>query len=236
MLAIAARRGNATAPGFVLLVLALQILLSLAGVSTALTHGAMPTGLVGLVIALLVAAAVFTARDVLVEMKKRGLWETKFAAARPSRGLCVCGGIILVAGYLGFAASLFIPVALAAQNAKEVEHAKAFLACIRDEEPQAIDALQNLAKTKDSKSLKAAISKVDALDRKVASIQREVAPDVPLAAILAKYRRALADWKSGLAAIEGPEGDAKKAKQLLQSSAALRAEAAREFNRRYPRR
>jgi hypothetical protein len=240
LLAVAARRGNAAAPGIVLLVLAVQILFSLAIVSTVLTKGgALMMNLVILAVVLLSAAAVSTTRNVLLEMKKRGVWETKFAAARPSRGLVVCGAILLVVGYLGLNAGRFIPAVLAEQKAKEqaneVEQVKAFVACVKSAEPEAVTALQNWGKIKDAESLKTAISKVEALDRKVASIQYDVTPDSPLASILLKYRRALADWKNGLAVFDSPEPDAEKGKQLLKSGADLRAEAAREFARRYLR-
>ncbi len=144
LLAVAARRGNPTAPGVVLLVLAFQILLVLAASCMTLAHGGVPTALLGLVIVMLIAAAVSTGRNVLVEMKKRGLWEAKFAAAKASRGLCACGGVLLVAGYLGWNASLFIPAVLTLQNAKEraqeVERAKAFLACLKEKEPEVMSA------------------------------------------------------------------------------------------------
>jgi hypothetical protein len=237
LLALAARRGNATAPGVVLLVLAFQMLLSLAGSCTALSHGVVPMSLLVAIAALVVAVAVSIGRNVLMEMKKRGLWEAKFAAAKASRGLCVCGGILLLVGYIGANTSLLVPAVLAAQDvkkqAKEIEQAKAFFACVTELEPGAIDALHSLGKTRDSQFLRAAIGRVDALDRKVASIQREVAPDVPLCPILAKYRRALADLKNGLTELGARQPDAKKAKQLLESGARLRAEAAREFAGRY---
>jgi hypothetical protein len=236
MLAVAASRGNPTAPGIVLLVLAFQILLYLAGSYTTLTHGGVPTELLWLAIALLIAAAVSTSRNVLIEIKKRGLWDAQFAAAKPSRGFCVCGGILLVVGYFGANASLFVPAVLAAQNAKEeIEQAKAFLACLKEQEPEAKNALQSLGKTRDSESLKAAMDKVDALDRKVAAIQYEVAEDMPLYSILAKYRRAVAQWKKGLAELDRLEPDAKKVKQHLQSGGSLRTEALSEFDRRFLR-
>ncbi len=77
------------------------------------------------------------------------------------------------------------------------------------------------------------MSKVDALDRGVASIQSELAPDVPLYSILATYRDAMANWKDGLAALGGPEPDVKKAMECLKKGGSLRAKAAADFGRRY---
>lgn len=238
LLAIAAKRGNPAAPGVVLLVLGIQILLAFITSCNALLHGIVATTVVYLVIDAAIALTILDGRAILVEMKKRGIWETSFAAAKPSRGFCLAGGILLVAGYVGFNAGLIVPSYMVAQQApKDAVPAKAFFECFKSRGPAAIETLQQWTKkTSDAKLLQAAREKIESLDQKVAAIQRKVAPDLPLAPILTKYREALFAWKNALDEFESPDRDMTKVKQYLQSGSKLHSEALGEFSKRYGRR
>ena len=238
-LAVAARRGNPTSVGIVLVVLFFQVLLALIGfVISFIQQNQQPNvGIVGVLIGLAVVAAVAKSRNVLIEMKKRGLWQARFGLAKASGHLCIVGGILLVVGYLGLNASLLIPAVAAArtakERAKEMQQAKAFFAIVKGEEAELMNALREPGGLGDSGAIKTALSKVDALERKVISLQSGVADNEPLFPILTKYRRAISDWKSGLTAFDSSAPDRDKAKGFFESGDRLRTEAADEFDRRY---
>jgi hypothetical protein len=233
LLTIAAKRGNPTAPGIVLVVIGIQILFAFIVSCNALLHGIVATTVVYLVIDVVIALTVLDGRTILLEMKQRGVWETSFAAAKPSRRFCLWGGILLIAGYVAFNAGIIVPAYFLAPSATDAP-AKAFFECIKSRMPAAVESLQQWTRnTTDAKSLKAAQEKIESLDQKVAAIQRKVAPDLPLAPILTKYRQALFDWKNAMDEFESPDRDMKKVKQYLQSGTKLHSEALGEFNSRY---
>lgn len=233
-LAIAGKRGNPAALGTVLLVLAMQVLFSLSMLYSSLTQGGKLTDMtypICLVVAMIViAVAVFMSREVLLEMKRRGSWDATFASAKASSRLCRWGNGLLVVGYLGLVASLYVPMyAVKQEQTKRGDQVKAFLECIMSDEPGMLEALQKVTKKVDKPSLKTAIEKVEALDKKLAVIQRDIPDDAPLLPIVKKYRKALSDWRAGLSALNSPEPDVKTARELLQSGAAFRLEAVKEF-------
>lgn len=237
LLAIAARRGNPTAVGVVMAIMALQVLLSIAGF-VLMTVRHMDTGegsphLLFPLIGIIVIATLAGSRNVLLEMKKRGLWEQRFVPAA-GRRLCLIGGVLFVAGHVGMLASLLFPAISAAKRAVgEKEHASAFIRVIKGKESELMTLMAALG-SGGPEAVKAAIAKVDALDQEIKSLQSAVAADSPLSPILAKYREAVSKWRSGLTELEGPTPDPEKAKDLIIGDK-LRNEAGEEFDRKYAR-
>src|SRR5262249_16076709 len=95
VLAVAARGAHPKSSGAVWRVLVIQIALSLvaSGLAASRTKSDFQPNLGGLIIPILVLVALASSRKVLLELQDRGLWERVFAPARPSRHLCVIGGL-----------------------------------------------------------------------------------------------------------------------------------------------
>src|ERR1043165_8364783 len=123
VLAVAARRGNPNAVGVVIVAMVLQICLALifSGIAAARTNTAFhpPTG--GLLIPILVLVALASSRTVLLELKKRQLWDQVFGSAKPSGNLCWIGGTLLAAGFVAMNAGSYYVSSKAGQQ-QRVEH------------------------------------------------------------------------------------------------------------------
>ena len=173
-------------------------------------------------------------RAVLMEMKKRGLWNQRFGSSKPSKNLCILGGSFYAVGYFGFLVSLLVPAIEAAKNAKalaeERRQAQAVIQMIQQEEADFFKSMQSLD---DPKAVKNALAKVDVLDQKVASLQVEIPADGTLARIMKEYKRAVQDWKSGLIELDNPVPDLKAAKEKLEYGDKIRNEFTKEFDKKF---
>ncbi|HEY4309285.1 MAG TPA: hypothetical protein VGN12_07515 [Pirellulales bacterium] len=120
LVAIAARRGNPLALNFVLGVLAIQFLVSLVGQVAAylMTGRSIGSQLFLTVLPLLVIAVLARNRTDLIELRRRGLWEALFGAAKPSRNLCLIGGVLLIVSTFALYGGLLFGAIHATENGR----------------------------------------------------------------------------------------------------------------------
>jgi hypothetical protein len=237
LLAIAAKRGNPKAVFIVMVVLSIHCFLSINAFCITIIRST-PSGgggsLLAFVFIFLIIVVLDRSRAVLMEMKKRGLWNQRFGSSKPSKNLCILGGSFYAVGYFGFLVSLLVPAIEAAKNAKalaeERRQAQAVIQMIQQEEADFFKSMQSLD---DPKAVKNALAKVDVLDQKVASLQVEIPADGTLARIMKEYKRAVQDWKSGLIELDNPVPDLKAAKEKLEYGDKIRNEFTKEFDKKF---
>jgi hypothetical protein len=232
MLATAARRGNPTAVGFVMVVASAMLLISVASLVLVAVRDIQRAQLMWWqpLIPLLVLLVLARSRDVLRELKTRGLWEGRFGSARPSRNLCVAGGVLFVVGYAGFFLSLLLPAIFVAKDAAQ---SHAFLKAVTAEEKAFMNAMRSLSGPDKPAALENVRQTLDAFARMVASWKSTTSPNSPLFPIIRKYGDAVRAWQDGLAELSASSPNVEEAKERLTLGDKLREEAAAEFNRRY---
>jgi hypothetical protein len=94
-----------------------------------------------LAIPLLVMVALAKSRSVLLELQDRGLWEQAFSSVKPSGGLCVIGGALLVVGLLALdGATIYGGAKITQARAVEYQGAKEFAELIKNEEREFLAA------------------------------------------------------------------------------------------------
>ena len=76
-----------------------------------------------------------------------------------------------------------------------------------------MDAIDSITTSDKRAAARAAVDKLDALDRTVASWKSKTPANSPLYSIIAKYESALQAWRNGLAELDVPLPDIEKAKQ-----------------------
>ena len=237
MLAIAARRGSPTSVGIILGVMALQLVVSVVGYVMAMMRANNDAAgtLWYIIIGIAIIAALSRSQNVLIEMRTRGLWEQRFGSTGPSRNLVIVGGVLYALSFVGLYAGLVLSsVWSVRQRAGELRQAEAFLRVIKTQEAELMTAMSQMGPG-NRNAISAAIAKVEAMDQEVGSIQSDVSNASPLSPILDKYRQALAKWRSGLIALQGPTPDPNRAKTMFESGDRLRREAGTEFDSRYTR-
>ena len=148
VLAAAARRGNASAVGVVIVIMVVQICLSLisSGIGSARNSTGFQPNVTGLFIPILVLIALASSRKVLTELQDRNLWEQAFASAKPSGKLCVIGATLLVAGFLAMdTGTLYLGWRVGQERTAELRSAKAFVHLIKDDEQEFMTAMRGLS-------------------------------------------------------------------------------------------
>lgn len=234
VLAVAARRGNPNAVGVVIVVMVVQICLAFifSGIAAARTNSAFhpPTG--GLLIPILVLVALASSRTVLLELKKRQLWDQVFGSAKPSGNLCWIGGTLLVAGFLAMnAGSYYVGSKAGQQQRIEHHHAQAFVELIQRDEKEFLTAMAGLSVNRGE--IETVQTRFNTLEQNFEVLKKEAASENRLLQILTTYGNALRQWKSGLMLSKGPNADTDRAQKMFQLGDQLRAEACQEFDRRY---
>src|SRR5882757_6544254 len=175
----------------------IQICLALisSGVTAARTNSAFqaPTG--GLFIPILVLVALASSRTVLLELKKRQLWDQVFGSAKPSGTLCLIGGTLLATGFVAMNAGTYYIGWKAGQEQKvEFQHAKAFVELIQGAEKEFLTAMQGISVNQGKNGIETALTKLKTLEQDFEVLQKEAASADRLLQILTTYGNALRQW------------------------------------------
>lgn len=236
VLAVAARRGNPTAVGVVMVAMGLSICLALigSGWSAARAHSDVRLPLPGLIIPILVFGALASSRKVLLDLQERQLWDRAFGPAKPSGKLCVIGGVLLATGFLGVNALTYgLDWKVEQERKLEVQHAKAFVDLIQVDEKEFLNAVHGTVGHQGPDKIETALAKFGVLELHFEVLKKEIAGADPLLQILTSYGNALRQWKTGLLLLNEPNADTYRVQQLFKLGDQLRAEACQEFDRRY---
>jgi len=169
-----------------------------------------------------------------LELRERGLWEQAFGSAEPTGNLCLIGGSLLVAGFLALNSSAFYTGwRVGKDRATEARQARSFLQMIKTEEVAFINATQSFSAQYTKADVDNALAAVNALEKRVASLQQETTAQGPLPGILTTYANAVRQWKNGLMILKETNPDRNQALKLLQLGDELRTEATQQFASRY---
>jgi hypothetical protein len=240
MLAVAAYRGNPQSISIVLVLMLLQLTLTLvwSGVECARTGTDFASNFnaTHFIIPILVLCALASSRGVLLELQSRGLWERAFPTARPSRVLCILGGILLTSGLAfldtgsGYAAWKIDKV-----RAAEIQGAKNFVQLLNTEDHDFMAAAGQVVKVNLNRTANAAaaLDKADVVEKKLDVLRKEVDQDGSMASILTAYANALRAYKSALVLYKDPHGDQKRAGEFIKLGDKYRAEAGQQFHQRF---
>jgi hypothetical protein len=235
ILGIAANRGNPTAGLIAVAIICTQFVFIILPM---FLFGAQIAGqkntVSSLVVVFPIIALAFEGnRRILLKLQKRGLWEHVFSSAKRSGHLCAIGGAFLVAASIivvGDAVSFLNQTETRVRDSRQVQ---TFVRLIKEEEQDFMRALGVLSQSHDRTDAAATMMKLVDLDQKVATLRSEVSPEKPFYSVLTVYRKALHDWKNGLAALDVSEPDANRAKQMFESGDRLRAKVLQDFDRLY---
>jgi heme/copper-type cytochrome/quinol oxidase subunit 4 len=236
ILAVAANRGDPTSVAIVMGVMSVQVVIAVIGYSLSMAmadqNDGNPANLGFTIVGIAIIVALANSRNVLVELKRRNLWEQRFGTG-PSWILVLVGGMLYVVCYVGLYAGLFLSAVWSVQRrAAEKRQADAFLHMVKTEEADFLAGMNGL-NAAEPKTITAAIGKVDSMDQEVQSMHSDVRSESPLSPILAKYRQALAKWKSGLVELQARSPNHERVKAMFEEGDKLRKEAGTEFDRTY---
>jgi hypothetical protein len=236
VLAVAARRGNPNAVGVVIVAMVVQICLSLifSGIAAAQTKSSFQPPVGGLIIPILVLVALASSRKVLLELKQRHLWDRVFGSAKPSAGLCLIGGTLLVSGFIAMnAGSSYVGWKAGHQQRAEIQQAKAFIELIQEDENAFLRAMQEVSSNWGQDEIETVLTRFETLEQRFEVLKTEAAGADRLLEILTTYGNALRQWKNGLTLLKESDADTDRARQMFELGDRLRAEACQEFDRRY---
>jgi len=237
ILAVAARRGNPVAPGIVIVLMIAQFVLGLAvsSVIAALNKTSFQFNPGGFIVPVLVILALSSSRNVLLELRKRGLWEQAFPSAKPSANLCLVGGIILGLGFLCLNAGMvYVGSRVSQEQQSEHQQAEAFVQLVKQDETKFMDSMQKLSARHGDAELNEAMANLATLEQNFTALQKNTSTSHgPLPQILDTYGNAVRQWKNGLTLLKEPHPDNDRALQMLKLGDKFRADAGKEFDRRY---
>jgi hypothetical protein len=237
ILAVAGRRGNPQSLAVVMVILVLQLVLTLlsAGIAAARTGTDFSSSFnpIRLGIPILVLIALAGSRGVLMELQERGLWEQAFASSKPSRSLCIAGGTLLALGFICFNAGMgYLGSKVQKVQASQRQEAAAFLQIVQVEEKELMTAASAVFKENNRQNLELALNKAVKLENRLATLRAEV-QSAELQTVLVTYGNAVRQWKNGLLILKEPAPDTQRARQMLVLGDKFRAEAAKEFDRKF---
>ncbi len=230
-LAVAAKRGNPSSVGTVIVVMVLQLTLTLVsyGIAEA-KSGVAQTNTSGWVIPVLVIIALVSSRNVLIELRKRELWDGVFGSAKPSGRLCVIGSILVVIGFIGLnTSSVYAGWRVGQGQRQETQHAQSFVEMIQTEEVAFMESMRPLYGEYGAEDLHTALAMVTKLEAKAKAIDA----GGPLGLIVETYCNAVRQWKNAVTLLNETEPDVDRAQQMLMLGDKLRAQAGQDFDRRY---
>jgi hypothetical protein len=236
LLAVAAKRGNPSSVGTVIAVMVLQLTLTLVTYGIAAAKGGaneQPNAL-GSVIPILVIIALVNSRNVLIELRTRGLWEQIFGSAKPSGRLCLAGSILVVLGFIGLNAStVYAEWRTGQARQQELQHVQRFFNMIQSEEAAFMKAMGVLSGPYGVEDVQEALETVVELEQEARAIEEATAEMDSFDFIAGTYCNAVRQWKNALTLLNETEPDVERAQQMLLLGDKLRVQAGQEFDRRY---
>jgi len=237
VLAKAAKRGNPNSVGIVIVLMALYVVIgfvSRAAGQTGSLASSQPMAL-QVIVPLVVIAALVSSRTVLLELRKRDLWDGVFGQRGSSDRLCVIGGTLLVLGFVASHLSSAGVEQAVQETQNEREQVQEFVAMVGGEEKAFAEAMAGLSDTSmdPRAALQTALTRVGELERKAQEISESAAELKRLSPILQTYCDGVQQWKKGLTLLASAEPDGQLAQRALQLGDSLRKEAGRELAKHY---
>lgn len=233
MLATVTRQGETLGLSIILCLMAIQLLLSLAGVLLAYARNNKTAGmeLWIVIIPLLIVVALAGNRSDLVELHRRGLGESVFGPGRPPRMLTILGGVMLVGAQIAFFAALIIPGFNAARSKRETQE---FVTMMNVNDKALMQIINDPNRRRDKQFWVLASEAADRLREQAKQVDAKVPEGSKMKSITSTYLRGIDRWCTALSA-------AREQGQLSPQSAAavdegdeLRARALDEFQREFP--
>ena len=236
VLAVAAKRGNPSSVASVVVVMVLQFFLAVVayGITTARTGENVQANVPGLVIPMLVVIALASSRNVLLELRKRDLWEPIFGSAKPSSRLCVAGTILIVIGFIGLNGSTIYAGWNSGRSRQlEVHQAQGFADMIQSEEQAFMNAMGGLSDPYSAEEIQAVLATVKKLQRRADAAMADAKEGSPLRSILEDYCNAVRQWKNAVTLLASETPDGGRAQEMLLLGDKLRTQAGQNFDSRY---
>jgi hypothetical protein len=190
LLAIAARRGSAQAINIVRGFLAIQFVLSLIGQIVLLlrSKGAAPLNLLLIVIPLLVIVAISRNRNDLIELQNRGLWNSVFEPAAPTRRLCFIGGLLMFVGLVALYVGLIFG---GIQAANDIRLRQDFVGLVKNDEKNLFDSFAEVGRSASKESWNSLLQKADALQEKAQNLAQRATASSKMNSIAQSYLEAV---------------------------------------------
>ncbi len=184
------------------------------------------------VTAFIVFLSLMRSRGILLELRRRGLWGQVFRYSKPSRGLCLLGGLLLVTGAVGIEyGAFYLGKAAVQESRQEMQIAQQFVLMLNNEQKVFLDALQQYSSSKRDTSKQTALGQLDVLERRAQYLLQAAQGHRHIARILQNYCAALPHWRRGIQMLGAPAGDPRKAIAEINDGDRLAEEAGDEFNK-----
>jgi hypothetical protein len=230
LLSVGARRGNPRALSIVLAVLGAQLLFSVAILVyiAFLSRSDASTSIISIIIPLLVFVFLARNRGDLLELRRRGLWEGIYGAARPSDRLCTIGGVLLAVGVIALYSFVILSTVHAIRN---VRLRGEFQALIGTDEKAFLDAVASGDPAKDKDVVAHVLKTADELEAKTQAIAVQAKAGSQMHTVAIKYAEAVSKWQAALKILEQEGGTDPRVQALFVEGDQLRQQAVAEFNK-----
>ena len=232
-LAVAGRRGNPHGVTGVLILFLISLLLNVASfLFLSIKGGDLEmTSTPGVIILLLVVAALASSRSVLLELSKRGLWDGIFGDKPPSGRICIIGNVLLCIGFLSFFGSITATSFKAARrDALAGKMAQTFPIMIRTEEASFIETMGRLQGEYTLEDLQIIMQALETLEGRVEQIQENAAGIPPLDELLHTYASGVEQWRQALVLLHSEPADVERAQAMMKLGDRLRMDALKAYD------
>jgi hypothetical protein len=225
VLAVAARRGNASALSVVIGFIVVQFVLGLTLQVYAYvrTDGRVPLNVVWIILPLVIVFLLARNRSQLIALRRRGLWEGVFGDRPPTGRLCAVGGVLLLIGLLMTYGGIVVS-ALQDSNDTKIQHD--FLVLVNNDEKEFLDALKSWAESSSLEGVEDLLNKATSLHAKTNAILEKTPPSSAMRFVVTKYAEATERWRQAVAAIRDSGEITKQAQEWMDEGDRLRQEAA----------
>lgn len=235
-LSVAARRGNPNAVGTAIAIMVASMAFSIfarGAIAGAAGIKLTPNG-AGLLWPCLILIALFRDRNILLELKNRGLWDQLYATAKPSTRHCVVGGVLLAAGVISIhAETMYSVVKQDRLQKEEVRVANTFLQLLKTEEKDFLFTFGAYMKKQEQAENDAMMGRLDALEKGLADAKRNASGHDKLIPVLNTYEKAVAAWRKGVMLLHEPSIDVAQLKKTLATGDKLKGIACQQFDVAY---
>jgi hypothetical protein len=131
------------------------------------------------------------------------------------------------------ASSYYVGWKVGHQQRAEIQHAKAFIELIQQDENEFLKAMQEVSGSWRQGEIEIVLARFETLEQHFEVLKTEAAGADRLLQILTTYGNALRQWKNGLTLLQESEPDTDRARQMFELGDRLRTDACQEFDRRY---
>lgn len=237
LLAIVTNRGNEKGLTVAIVVLALQLafVMFLRAVLNMDTNQVTPApNFVNFMLPIIIIAALYSNRQTILELKERNLFKKAFPKNKPSKNLCIIGGIIFIMGFVTLSVGTCVITNMAI-NEKKARHDKInrFIFIIQNQEKEFLESLKLWAAAPDPNLKKKLDDSLNHLRKNVKILQEDVGSLQYFMMITDTYLKAIEQWEKGIQLLDASDPDYEKANKVLTLGDNLRKTALEEFSMRY---